>query len=66
MSFGLATAPATFMQLMTMVLLEVLYTTCLVSFKDIIVLGCNCIEMSCRHDAAIKRYKQANLKLKLS
>ena len=50
MPFGLATAPATFMRLMTIVFLGMLYTTCLANLDDIIVFGRNYIEMLGRLD----------------
>ena len=39
MPFGLATAPATFMRLMTMVFRGMLYSTCLAYLDDIIIFG---------------------------
>ena len=66
MPFGLATAPATFMRLMTIVFSCMLYTTCLAYLDDIIVFGQNYIEMLGRLDTALKHLGQANLKLKPS
>ena len=66
MPFGLATAPATFMRLMTIVFSGMLYTTCLTYLDDIIVFGRNYIEMLGRLDTAIERLGKANLKLKPS
>jgi hypothetical protein len=66
MPFGLATAPATFMRLMTIVFSGMLYTTCLAYLDDIIVFGRNYIEMLGRLDTALERLGQANLKLKPS
>ena len=65
-TFGLATAPATFMRLMTIVFSGMLYMTCLAYLDDIIVFGRNYIEMLGRLDTALERLKQANLKLKPS
>ena len=39
MPFGLATAPATFMRLMSIVFSGMLYNSCLVYFNDIIIFG---------------------------
>ena len=39
MPFGLATAPATFMRLMTLVFSGMLYSTCLAYLDDIIIFG---------------------------
>ena len=64
MPFGLATAPATFMRLMTIVSSGMLYTTCLAYLDDIIVFGRKYIEMLGRLDTAFERLGQANLKLK--
>ena len=66
MPFGLATAPATFMRLMTIVFSGMLYTTCLAYLDDIIVFGRNYIEMLGRLDTALERLGHANLKLKPS
>ena len=66
MPFGLATALATFMRLMTIVFSGILYTTCLAFIDEIIVFGRNYIEMSGGIDTALERLGQANLKLKLS
>ena len=63
MPFGLATAHATFMQLMTIVLSGMLYTTCLAYLDDIIVFDQNFIEMLGRLYTALIRFGQANLKL---
>ena len=66
MPFGLATAPATFMRLMTLVFSGMLYTTCPAYLDDIIVFGRNYIEMLNRLDTALERLEQANLKLRPS
>ena len=66
MPFGLATAPATFMRLMTIVFSGMLYTTCLACLDDIIVFNRNYFEMLGRLDTALERFEQANLKLKPS
>ena len=66
MPFGHATAPATFMRLMTIVFSGMLYTTCLAYLDDIIIFGRNFIEMMDRLDTALERLEQANLNLKSS
>ena len=66
MPFGLATAPATFMRLMTIVFSGMLYTTCLAYLDDIIIFGRNFMEMLGRLGTALERLGQANLKLKPS
>ena len=66
MPFGHATAPATFMRLMTIVFSGMLYTTSFAYLDDIIVFGRNYIEMLGRLDTALERLGQANLKLKPS
>ena len=53
MLFELATAPATFMRLMTIVFSGMLYTTYLAYLDDIIVFVCNYIEMLSRLDTAL-------------
>ena len=62
MPFGLATALATLMRLITIVFFVMLYTTCLAYFDDIINFGRNFIEMLGRLDTALERLGQANLK----
>ena len=64
--FGLATAPATFMRLMTLGFSGMLYTTYLAYLDDIIFFGRNFIEMLGRLYTALDRLEQANLKLKPS
>ena len=64
MPFGLATAPATFRRLITIVFSGMLYTTCLAYLEDIIGFGRNYIELLGRLDMALERLEQANLKLK--
>ena len=66
MPFGLATAPATFMRLMTVVFSGMLYTTSFAYLDDIIIFCRNYVEMLCRLDTALERLIQANLKLKPS
>lgn len=66
MPFGLATAPATFMRLMTIVFSGMLYSTCLAYLDDIIIFGRTYEEHLERLDLALKRLKSANLKLKPS
>ena len=66
MPFGLATAPATFMRLMTIVFSGMLYSTCLAYLDDIIVFGRTFDEHLERLDMALKRLEAANLKLKPS
>jgi hypothetical protein len=51
MPFGLATAPATFMRLMTRVSSGMLYTTCFAYIDDIIVFGRNYIKRLGRIDS---------------
>ena len=66
MPFGLATAPATFMRLMTIVFSGMMYTTCLAYLDDIILFCRNYIEKLGRLDTTLERLGQANLKLKPS
>ena len=66
MPFGLATAPATFMCLMTIVFSGMLYSTCFAYLDDIIIFGCMFNEHLKRLDLALRRLKNANLKLKPS
>ena len=64
MPFGIATAPATFMRLMTIVFSGMLFSTCLPYIDDIIVFGRNYVKMLCLSDTALESLEQANLKLK--
>ena len=66
MPFGLATAPATFMRLMSIVFSGMLYNTCLVYLDDIIIFGQTFVEHSQRLESVLKRLQDANLKLKPS
>ncbi len=66
MIFGLATAPATFMRLMTIVFSGMLYNTCLAYLDDIIIVGRTFEEHLERLDRALIRVQRANLKLKRS
>ena len=66
MPFGLATAPATFMRLMTIVSSGMLYFTCLAFLDDIIIFGRTFEEHLTRLDHALNRLKSANVKLKPS
>ena len=66
MPFGLATAPATFMRLMTIVFSGLLYSTCLAYLDDIIIFGRTFTEHLERLDLALRRLENANLKLKPS
>ena len=66
MPFGLATAPATFMRLMTIVFSGMLYNTCLAYLDDIIIFGRTFEEHLQRLDLALTRVQGANLKLKPS
>jgi hypothetical protein len=66
MPFGLATAPATFMRLMTIVFSKILYNTCLAYFDDIIIFGKCFKDMLQRLDQALDRLERAILKLKPS
>ena len=52
MPFGLATAPATVMRLMTIVFSGILSTTCLAYLDDIIIFGRNVNYMLSRLDTA--------------
>ena len=65
MPFELATAPAIFMRLMTIVFSEMLYRTCLAYLVDIIIFGRTFIK-HLKLDLALIRLKNANLKLKTS
>ena len=64
MPFWLATAPATFMRLMTLVFSGMLYITWLAYLDDIIIFGRLFKEHLCRLGNALKRLRSANLKLK--
>ena len=64
MPFGLATAPATFMRLMTIVFSGMLYHTCLAYLDDIVMFGRTFEEHLDRLDLALCRLSRANLKLK--
>ena len=66
MPFGLATAPATFMRLMTIVFSGMLYSTCLAYLDDIIIFRATFEEHLNRLEQALKRLQTANLKLKPS
>ena len=65
MPFGLATAPATFMRLMTLVFSGMLYTTCLAYLDDNRLRSQLHQDVGCL-DTALERLEQANLKLKPS
>lgn len=56
--FGVATAPAKIIKLMTPVVNEMLYNTCLVFFDDIIILGKTLEDMYQRLDQARYRLEQ--------
>ena len=60
MPFGLATAPATIMRLMTIVFSGMLYSTCLAYLDDIIIFGRTFNEHLERLKLALKRLKSAN------
>ena len=64
MPFGLATAPATFMRLMSIVFSGMIYNSCLVYLDDIIIFGQTIIEHNQRLESVLKRLQNANLKLK--
>ena len=66
MPFGLATAPATFMRLMTMLFSGMLYFTCLAYLDDIIIFRRTFEKHLNRLDQELKRLENANLKLKPS
>ena len=64
--FWLATATATFMRLIEIVVSEMLYSTLLAYLDDIIIFGRSFNEQLKRVDVAVKRFKTANSKLKPS
>ena len=64
MPFGLATAPATFMRLMTLVFSGMLYSTCLAYLDDIIIFRRSFEDHLSRLRHALQRLRSANLKLK--
>ena len=66
MPFGLATAPAIFMRLMTIVFAGTLYNTCLAYVDDIIIFGRSFPQHLERLDSVLARLRNANLKLKPS
>ena len=66
MPFGLATAPATFMRLMTLVFSGMLYSTCLAYLDDIIIFGRTFDEHLDRLEQVFRCLQSANLKLKPS
>ena len=66
MPFGLATAPATFMRLIKFVFSGMLYSTCPAYLDDIIIFGSTFNEHLKRLNLALKRLRNANLKLKPS
>ena len=66
MPSGLATAPTTFTRLMTIVFSGMLYSTCLAYIDDIIIFGRTFVVHLDRLDQALKRLKNANMKLKPS
>ena len=66
MPFGLASAPSTFKQLITIVILGRWHTACIADLDNIIVFSHNYIEKLSRLDTALKRVVQTNLKFKLS
>ena len=55
MPFGLATAPATFMRLMSVVFSGMLYNTCIAYLDDIIIFGRTFNEHLERLELALKR-----------
>ena len=66
MPFGLVTAPATFMQLMTIVFQGMLYNTCLAYLDDINIFGRTFKEHLQRFANALVCVQSANFKLKPS
>ena len=66
MPFKLATAPATFMRLITIVYGGILYSTCFAYLDNIIIYGRTFNKHFERLDLALKRFKHANLKVKPS
>lgn len=63
MPLGLATLPATFTQLITIVFSNQIDTTWVAYFYDIIVFSLKYIEMLCGLDTAVERHGTTNLKL---
>ena len=66
MTFGLSTALATFMRLMSIVFSGMLYNWCLVYLDDIIIFGQTFIEHNQGLESVLKRLQNANLQLKLT
>ena len=66
MPFGLATAPATFTRLMTIVFAGMLYNTCLAYLDDIIIFGRSFSQHFERLDSVLERLCKANFELKPS
>ena len=66
MPFGLETAPATFMRLMSIVFSGMLYNSCGVYLDDIIIFGQTFIEHNQRLESVFKRLQNSNLILKPS
>ena len=64
MPFGLATAPATFMRLITIVFTNLLYNTCLAYLDDIIIFAKTFEEHLEKLGCALTRVQSANLKIK--
>ena len=64
MPFGLCNAPATFQQLMDLVLAGLLWSHCLVYVDDVIILGRDFAEHTANLRSVFQRLRDANLKLK--
>ena len=66
MPFGLSTAPATFQRAMELALAGLTFTMCLCYLDDVIVFGRNIDEHNVRLTAVLSRFRQHNLRVKLS
>ena len=66
MPFGLTNAPATFQRMMDVLLAGLKWNSCLVYLDDVVVFSKTIDEHLERLEAILLRFRQANLKLKLS
>ena len=66
MPFGLKTAPATFQRAMEIALAGLTFETCLCYLDDVIVFGRDLKEHNSRLRMVLKRFREFNLKVKLS
>lgn len=66
MPFGLSNAPATFQRMMDVLLAGLKWNSCLVYLDDVVVFSKSINEHIERLEAILLRFRQANLKLKLS